>query len=70
MPILVLLVLKLLPRLSAKGGDVRDISQDYRRLFCWLSETVNKDIMMQKLPECPVSSAKPNLRKKVKVNGK
>lgn len=50
LPILVLLVLKLLPRLSAKGGDVRDIRQDYRRLFCWLSETVNRDIMMQKLP--------------------
>ena len=48
--LLVLLVLKLLPRLSAKGGDVRDIRQDYRRLFSWLSETVNKDIMMQKLP--------------------
>lgn len=50
LPVLVLLVLKLLPRLSAKGGDVRDIRQDYRRMFCWLSETVNKDIMMQKLP--------------------
>ena len=50
LPILVLLVLKLLPRLSAKGGDVRDIRQDYRRLFCWLSETVNKGIIMQKLP--------------------
>nr|MCR5644413.1 hypothetical protein [Prevotella sp.] len=50
LPVLVLLVLKLLPRQSAKGGDVKDICQDYRRLFCWLSETVNKDIMMQKLP--------------------
>ena len=50
LPILVLLVLKLLPRLSAKGGDVRDIRQDYHRLFSWLSETVNKGIMMQKLP--------------------
>ena len=50
LPILVLLVLKLLPRLSAKGGDVRDIRHAYRRLFSWLSETVNKDIMMQKLP--------------------
>jgi len=50
LPLLVLMVLKLLPRLSAKGGDVRDIRQDYRRLFSWLSETVNKDIMMQKLP--------------------
>lgn len=50
LPILVLLVLKLLPRLSAKGGDVKDIGQDYRRLFSWLSKTVNKDIMMQKLP--------------------
>ena len=50
LPILVLFVLKLLPRLSAKGGDVRDIRQDYRRLFSWMSETVNKDIMMQKLP--------------------
>ncbi len=50
LPILVLLILRLLPRLSAKGGDVKDICQDYRRLFSWLSETVNKDIMMQKLP--------------------
>lgn len=50
LPILVLLVLKLLPRLSAKGGDVRDIRQDYRHLFSWLSETVNKGIIMQKLP--------------------
>ena len=50
LPILVLLVLKLLPRLSAKGGDVKDICRDYRRLFRWLSETVNKDIMMQRLP--------------------
>lgn len=50
LPILVLLVLRLLPRLSAKGGDVKDICQDYRRLFSWLSKTVNKDIMMQRLP--------------------
>ena len=50
LPILVLLILKLLPRLSAKGGDVRNILQDYRRLFCWLSATVNKDILIQKLP--------------------
>ena len=50
LPILVLLVLKLLPRLSAKGGDVRNIRQDYHRLFSWLSETVSKGIMMQKLP--------------------
>lgn len=50
LPVLVLLVLKLLPRQSAKGGDVRDIRQDYRHLFSWLSETVNKGIIMQKLP--------------------
>ena len=50
LPILVLLVLRLLPRLSAKGGDVKDICQDYRCLFSWLSETVNKGIMMQRLP--------------------
>ena len=50
LPILILLILKLLPHLSAKGGDVKDIRQDYRRLFSWLSETVNKNIMMQKLP--------------------
>ena len=43
LPILVLMVLRLLPRLSAKGGDVKDICLDYRRLFSWLSETVNKD---------------------------
>ena len=50
LPILVLLVLRLLPRLTAKGGDVKDITADYRHLFGWLSETVNKDLMMQKLP--------------------
>ena len=50
LPILVLLILRILPRLSAKGGDVKDICNDYRRLFKWLSETVNKNIMMQKLP--------------------
>ena len=50
LPILVLLVLKLLPHLSAKGGDVKDIDQDYRSLFGWLLETVNMNIMMQKLP--------------------
>ena len=50
LPILVLLVLKLLPHLSAKGGDVKDIDQDYRSLFGWLFETVNMNIMMQKLP--------------------
>ena len=54
LPVLVLLVLKLLPRLSAKGGDVKDICQDYRHLFYWLSEIVNKGIMMQRLPlSCP-----------------
>ena len=50
LPILVLLVLKLLPHLSAKGGDVKDIDQDYRSLFDWLLETVNMNIMMHKLP--------------------
>jgi len=50
LPIFVLLVLRLLPHLSAKGGDVKDIDQDYRSLFGWLLETVNMNIMMQKLP--------------------
>ena len=50
LPIFVLLVLRLLPHLSAKGGDVKDIDQDYRSLFGWLFETVNMNIMMQKLP--------------------
>lgn len=50
LPLLVLLVLRLLPRLTAKGGDVKDIAADYRHLFGWLSETVNKGITMQKLP--------------------
>ena len=48
LPIFVLLVLRLLPHLSAKGGDVKDIDQDYRSLFGWLFETVNMNIMMQK----------------------
>ena len=50
LPILVLLVLKLLPHLSAKGGDVKNIDKDYRSLFDWLLETVNMNIMMHKLP--------------------
>ena len=50
LPIFVLLVLRLLPHLSAKGGDVKDIDQDYRSLFGWLFETVNMNIMMHKLP--------------------
>lgn len=50
LPILILMLLKLLPRPSAKGGNVKDISNDYRNLFNWLSETVNKNIITQKLP--------------------
>ena len=50
LPIFVLLVLRLLPHLSAKGGDVKNIDQDYRSLFDWLLETVNMNIMMHKLP--------------------
>lgn len=49
-PVLILLLLKALPRLSAKGGDVKGISGDYHRLFALLSETVNNNITMQKLP--------------------
>lgn len=50
LPILVLLVLRLLPRPTAKGGDVKDIAANYRHLFVWLSGTVNKNFQMQKLP--------------------
>ena len=50
LPILILLLLKALPRPSAKGGDVCDIAADYSKVLTFLSETVNKNILMQKLP--------------------
>ena len=38
-PILVLMMLKVLPRLSARGGDVKDIKGDYERTFSFLYST-------------------------------
>lgn len=50
LPILILLLLKALPQPNAKGGDVKDIVSDYQHVLKLLSETVNRNIMMQKLP--------------------
>ena len=49
-PILVLMLQKALPRLSAKGGDVKDIAGDYRRMLSLLTRTVCQNITMEKLP--------------------
>lgn len=38
-PILVLMLLKALPTLSAKGGDIKDIAGDYQRAFSMLYAT-------------------------------
>ena len=49
-PILILLLQKVLPRLSAKEGDVDDIGEDYHRMLTLLKGTVCKNIPLQKLP--------------------
>ena len=48
-PILVLMALKALPRLSAKGGDVKDIKGDYERTFSLLYSTCQA-VNLQTLP--------------------
>ncbi|MBQ9558946.1 MAG: hypothetical protein IJV08_03060 [Bacteroidaceae bacterium] len=48
-PLMVLMVLKALPRLSAKGGDVKDIKGDYHRVFLLLYSTCQA-VHLQTLP--------------------
>lgn len=48
-PILVLMVLKVLPRLSAKDGDVKDIKGDYERTFSFLYSTCQA-VNLQTIP--------------------
>lgn len=49
-PILVLMLQGVLPRLSAKGGDVKNIADDYYRIFSILRQTVCTNIPMHTLP--------------------
>lgn len=49
-PILLLMLMGILPRTKAKGGDVKDINGDYKRLFALLRKAVNQHIPMQILP--------------------
>ena len=48
--ILLLMLKGILPRTTAKGGDVTDIADDYKRLFALMRKTVNNHIPMQTLP--------------------
>ena len=48
-PILVLMMLKVLPRLSSKGGDVKDIKGDYERTFSFLYSTCQA-VNLQTIP--------------------
>lgn len=51
-PILVLLMLKLLPRCSAKGGDISqdEIKENYLTLFDWMTDIVKENAILQELP--------------------
>ena len=49
-PLLLLMLTGALPPLSAKGGDVKDIAEDYRRAFALLRGIVCSDINMRTLP--------------------
>lgn len=49
-PIIVLMLLKALPRLRDKGGDIKEIGQDYRRVFHLLKAAVCKNILIEKIP--------------------
>ncbi len=49
-PILVLMLQGVLPRLSAKSGDVRDIKEDYIQVFGWLHQVATVNIPTQSLP--------------------
>lgn len=49
-PLLVLMLEGALPPLSAKGGDVASIAEDYRRVFAMLRRIVCSDIFLRTLP--------------------
>ncbi len=51
-PILILMLMGVLPRLSAKGGDVKleNIREDYRRVFGFLHELVDSNNVVKALP--------------------
>ncbi len=49
-PIIVLMILGALPRISSKVGDVKDIQKSYKRTFRLLHETVNVNTPLKVLP--------------------
>ena len=49
-PILLLMLMRILPKTTTKSGDVKDIGNDYKRLFALMRKTVNTNIPMQMLP--------------------
>ena len=63
-PILVLMLLKALPTLSAKGGDVKDIKGDYERTFSFLYSTCQA-VNLQTIPT--LSELEGEVRRKPEV---
>lgn len=49
-PILILMLMGILPPLAAKGGDVKGIDEDYRRVFSQLRSIVCSNINFRTLP--------------------
>lgn len=49
-PILLLMLMHILPQPTARGGDVRDIKSDYKRMFTLMHKSVNEHIPMKQLP--------------------
>lgn len=49
-PILILMIMGILPPLAAKGGDVKKIEEDYRRVFSLLRSIVCININFRTLP--------------------
>ena len=49
-PIIILMILGALPRISSKGGDVKDIEKSYKKAFKLLHETVSTNTPFKVLP--------------------
>ena len=49
-PIIILMILGALPRISSKGGDVKDIENSYKKAFKFLRETVCTNTPFKVLP--------------------
>lgn len=64
-PFIILMLMNALPRLTAKGGDVKDISRDYHNIMSLLEQSVNKGLRLKKLPM--LSLLEDSIRKNPKI---